>query len=140
MSRGSLSHLALVASDLDRSAKFYAAVLGFMGYAQVEVPEATQQLMETRLLAFAGPEGSVTLRPAKPESAGKTHDRNAPGLNHIAFDADSRGAVDALHELLKEMGATVLDTPAEYPYFPGYYAIYFADPDGVKLEFVHWPQ
>ena len=140
MSQGSISHLALVARDLDRSAKFYVAVLGFMGYAQVEVPEATQRLMKTRLLAFAGPQGSVTLRPARPESAGKRHDRNAPGLNHIAFGADSRSAVDALHGLLQQIGATVLDAPAEYPYFPGYYAVYFADPDGIKLEFVHWPQ
>jgi predicted lactoylglutathione lyase len=48
--------------------------------------------------------------------------------------------VDSLYELLKEIGAQILDPPAEYPYFPGYYAVYFNDPDGVKLEFVFWPQ
>lgn len=42
--------------------------------------------------------------------------------------------------MLKRVGANVLDPPAEYPYFPGYYAVYFTDPDGVKIEFVHWPQ
>ncbi len=67
MGRGSLNHLALVASDLVQSADFYNHVLGFMGYERVEVPEATQQLMKTRLLAWTSAEGSVTLRPAKPE-------------------------------------------------------------------------
>jgi hypothetical protein len=41
---------------------------------------------------------------------------------------------------LKEIEATILDAPAEYPYFPGYYALYFADPDGLNLEFVFWPE
>jgi catechol 2,3-dioxygenase-like lactoylglutathione lyase family enzyme len=81
----------------------------------------------------------VTLRPAKPRSAAKIHDRDAPGLNHIAFNAASRAAVDELHERLKTIGATILDALAEYPYFPGYYAVYFTDPDGIKIEFVNWP-
>lgn len=140
MAQGSVSHLALVASDIDRSAKFYDGILGFIGYERVEVPESTQQHMKTRLLAWASPNGSVTLRPAKPESAHKTHDRNAPGLNHIAFSADSHAAVDEIYHLLQKIGASILDAPADYPYFPGYYAVYFVDPDGVKIEFVHWPQ
>jgi glyoxylase I family protein len=35
---------------------------------------------------------------------------------------------------------TILDPPTEYPaYGAGYYAVFFADPDGLKLEFVHYP-
>lgn len=140
MSRGSMSHLALTVTNLDRSAQFYDEVLGFLGYARVEVPEHTQRVMKTHLLAWGGPNGAVTLRPAKGESASVRHDRNAPGLNHFAFNADSRAHVDAMHELLKRMGAQILDAPAEYPYGPGYYAVYFTDPDGIKLEVVHWPR
>jgi glyoxylase I family protein len=139
MSRGSINHLALTVSDLARSAQFYDSVLGFMGYTRAEVPESTQQLMKTRLLAWASPNGSVTLRPSKEESISKAHDRNAPGLNHVAFNAEDRQQVQRLHDLLKEIGAKVLDPPAEYPYFPGYYAVYFTDPDGLKFEFVFWP-
>ena len=37
-------------------------------------------------------------------------------------------------------GGTILDPPREYPhYVPGYYAVFFADPDGIKLELVHIP-
>jgi catechol 2,3-dioxygenase-like lactoylglutathione lyase family enzyme len=96
--------------------------------------------MKTRLIAWAGPQSSVTLRPAKLEPAAKVHDRTAPGLNHIAFNAATRAEVEAMHELLKKIEATVLDPPSEYPYFPGYYAVYFSDPDGIKIELVHWPQ
>lgn len=50
--------------------------------------------------------------------------------------------MDAIHELLREMGAGVLDAPAEYrgeEYSPGYFAVFFADPDGLKLEIVYQP-
>jgi glyoxylase I family protein len=140
MSRGSINHLALTVRDLDRSTEFYDKVLGFMGYARVEVPEATQQAMKTRLLAWASPNGSITLRPATGEAASKAHDGKAPGLNHLAFNAENRADVEKLHSLLQEMGARILDAPAEYSYFPGYYAVYFSDPNGFKLEFVFWPQ
>ncbi len=56
MARGSVNHLALTASDFARSSEFYDRVLGFMGYTRVEVPEATQQSMKTRLHAWASPE------------------------------------------------------------------------------------
>jgi glyoxylase I family protein len=61
-------------------------------------------------------------------------------LNHVAFSAENREDVERLHNVLKEIDATILDPPAECPYFPEYYAVYFADPDGLKLEFVFWPQ
>jgi glyoxylase I family protein len=139
MARGGINHLALTVTDLSRSASFYEKVLGFMGYTRVEVPEATQQLMRTRLLAFASPNGSLTLRPAKGESVAKLHDRNALGFNHLAFSAESKADVDGMYNLLKEIGAQILDPPADYAYFPVYHAIYFADPDGLKIEFVYWP-
>ena len=37
------------------------------------------------------------------------------------------------------MQATILDAPAHYDYTPGYYAVFFADPDGLKLEVVYEP-
>jgi hypothetical protein len=49
-------------------------------------------------------------------------------------------ATSTICKLLIEIGATVLDPPADYPtYGDGYYAVFFADPDGIKLEFVQLP-
>ena len=46
-----------------------------------------------------------------------------------------RRDVDDLYALLKRMKATVVDPPADYPdYGKGYYAVFFLDPDGLKLE------
>src|SRR5580698_701607 len=111
MARGGLSHLALTASDLARSVEFYDKVLGFMGYERGEVPESTQQLMKTQLVAWGSPNGSVTLRPAK-STPTTPHDRNQPGLNHLAFSAEDRVDVEKMYTVLKKIGAQILDPPA----------------------------
>jgi glyoxylase I family protein len=139
MARGSISHIALTVSDLERSTAFYDKVFAFIGFKRVEVPESTQQAMKTRVQAWVGQGYSISIRPSKGEFAHRLHDRNAPGFNHLAFIAKDRSDIEKLHELLKEMGATILDAPAEYPYSPGYFAVYFTDPDGLKFEFAHAP-
>lgn len=90
-----------------------------------------------------GASWGIGLQLARPESRDRKHDRYAPGLHHMAFSAASRADVDATYEILQEMGAHVFDPPAEYggeEYLPGYYAVFFADPDGLKLEVVHQPR
>src|SRR4029077_11850592 len=137
MAPGRINHILLTVSDLERSAAFYDKVFAFIGFKRVEVPESTQQAMKTRLKAWVGPGYSISIRPSKGEFAHRAHDRNAPGSNHMAFTAEDRSDVEKMHELLKQIGATVLDAPAEYPYAPGYFAVYFTDPDGLKFEYAY---
>jgi catechol 2,3-dioxygenase-like lactoylglutathione lyase family enzyme len=42
-------------------------------------------------------------------------------------------------EWLRTQGAEIESGPEEYSYVPGYYAVFFYDPDGIKLEIVHVP-
>jgi catechol 2,3-dioxygenase-like lactoylglutathione lyase family enzyme len=74
------------------------------------------------------------------EHRSRPHDRYTPGLHHVAWRAESREDVDAMYKLLLEIKATILDAPADYPHYgDGYYAVFFADPDGLKLEYVFKP-
>ena len=135
--RGVIHHLDLTVRDPWASRAFYAAVLGFMGYREVAGHDRGFDY------DLATPDGfcSIGIMKAQGPNAGRAHDRYSPGLHHVAWTAESRADVDRLHDLLKEIGAAVLDAPADYPrYGPGYYAVFFADPDGLKLEFVHKPR
>lgn len=135
--RGAVHHIDLTVRDPEASRGFYDAVLGFMGY----------RLADAHARGFDwdldGPEGgfcSIGVVRAEGTGAARAHDRYAPGLHHLAWTAASRADVDALHALLLEIGARVLDPPADYPqYGEGYYAVFFADPDGLKLEYVFRP-
>jgi glyoxylase I family protein len=137
MLRGSINHLDLTVSDLAVSEPFYDSVLGYLGFDRLAPPPGTTFDRPTwhardpaqRLFG-------ISLCQARPGS--RPHDRFTPGLHHLAFQAASREDVDGLHRFLLEQGVTILDPPADYPqYWPVYYAVFFADPDGLKLEFVH---
>ena len=138
--RGATHHVDFSVTDLTRSRPFYQAVLGFMGYAAGEDYGARGTDYDLRTPASFC---SIGIRVSKGANAARTHDRYAPGLHHIAWNADSRADVDALYALLQRIDATILDSPADYSHIPqygeGYYAVFFADPDGLKLEYVFKP-
>lgn len=127
---GELHHVDLTVSDFRRAKDFYAQVMPLMGFERLP--------KEFGAVAWRGAT-ILAIQPAKPEHKDQPHSRHAPGLNHLAFRAPSRAAVDELHAQLLALGVTILDPPAEYPYTPGYYAVFFTDPDGMKLEYVHSP-
>lgn len=136
--RGLFHHLDLTVSDVARAAPFYDAVLGHMGYRRWTEDENG---IDWEHAASPGHLPTIGIFAAKGEGRSRRHDRYSPGLHHVAFIAESREDVDALHRLLVAMDATVLDPPADYPeYGEGYYAVMFADPDGLKLEFVFEPR
>ena len=136
--RGFIHLIDLTVRDPQASAPFYDAVLGFMGYRRwsedangIDWEHATSRDKLPTIGIFR----------ARGPNAARAHDRYATGLHHVAWCADARDDVDRLHDLLLSIGATVLDPPADYPqYGKGYYAVMFADPDGLKLEFVYEPR
>jgi len=67
---------------------------------------------------------------------GFTGDRqHKPNGTRIAFWAETRDAVDRIVKLVTEIGGQNLEGPAVcVGYSPGYYAFFFEDPDGNKLE------
>ncbi len=130
--RGQMHHIDLTVADLALSKPFYDLVLGFLGY------QCVKDTAEVIVWDLTLPDGvcGIALRPARRT---RQHDRYTVGLHHFAWNADSRADVDRLHGLLKKNSATILDAPSEYPqYGTGYYAVFFADPDGLKLEYVHY--
>lgn len=138
MLRGSLSHLDLTVTDLERSVAFYDRVLARLGYRRMDDVGAGAPCWA--ISDCSGGTFTIALKSARPKSKPTRHDRYAPGLHHLAFHADNRPDVDAFYDFLRDIGATVLDPPAEYGYTPGYYAVFFADPDGIKLEVVFEPE
>jgi catechol 2,3-dioxygenase-like lactoylglutathione lyase family enzyme len=134
--RGQVHHVDVSVRDPERSRGFYEAVLGFMGYRVVKEDARGFDFDLERGGDFC----SIGIVRAQGPGRDRPHDRYAPGLHHLALHAASREDVDALHALLLRMNAAILDPPAEYPqYGAGYYAVFFADPDGLKLEYVFCP-
>ncbi|HVY89280.1 MAG TPA: VOC family protein [Hyphomonadaceae bacterium] len=136
--RGMIHHLDLTVSDPASSRPLYELFLGHMGY--VAGKQQTNGYVEFDMAPDKAM--SVGLVPAKGQNALREVDRYSPGMHHAAWVAPTREDVDALYEKLKAHGANILDAPADYPQYndgKGYYAVFFSDPDGIKLEYVWTP-
>lgn len=134
MMRGFINHLDLTVSDLEVSAVFYDKVLGRLGYLRTSEYEGS---VPCWVLSVCSSVLSIGLHKAKVETP---HDKFSVGLHHLAFHLTSRADIDSFHQFLLRERIEVLDAPAEYDYTPGYYAVFFTDPDGIKLELVYEPR
>jgi len=129
MRSNGVHHVDLVVSSIARSLPFYRDLLGPIGWHRIGEVEGERG--ET-IWYLGGPGTSVGLREAQSE-AGPV-DRYAVGLHHVAFEVVSRAMVDERYGWLVDNDATIESEPQDYSYMPGYYAVFFYDPDGIKLE------
>jgi catechol 2,3-dioxygenase-like lactoylglutathione lyase family enzyme len=132
-----MHHVDLVVSSLERSLPFYRELLEPLGYtdAGTAIGERGETIW---YLDGQGVGASLGIREAQTPPDGP-YDRYAVGLHHLAFEAASREMVDERFRWAVERGASIENEPQEWPYVPGYYATFFHDPDGVKLEVVFVP-
>jgi catechol 2,3-dioxygenase-like lactoylglutathione lyase family enzyme len=118
-----IGYVTLGTNDLDRAARFYDALLGEIG---------AKRMMQTDrfVVWFVAPD-----KPAL--GVFKPFDGNPATVGNgvmVALIVDTPAKVDALYKKALELGAT--DEGAAGPRgIPGFYAGYFRDPDGNKLNF-----
>ena len=127
-------HVDLVVSSIERSLPFYRDLLGPLGFHRIAEVEGERG---ESIWYLGGPGSAIGLRQAQSESP--AYDRYSVGLHHLALEAYSRAVVDERADWLRAQGAEIESGPEEYHYIPGYYAVFFYDPDGIKLEIVHVP-
>jgi catechol 2,3-dioxygenase-like lactoylglutathione lyase family enzyme/GNAT superfamily N-acetyltransferase len=128
-----IDHIYLAVSDLVRSENFYDRVMGILGFRKNTFPNDGDHHIQYYNRHFG-----FVLRPAR--SGPRTHDSLAPGLHHFCFRVEDSAAVEALAQRLAEAGVNC-STPQFYPeYAPDYHAIFFADPDGIRLEVTNYRQ
>jgi glyoxylase I family protein len=135
MARVGMHHVDIVVSSLDRSLPLYRDLLEPLGY--LYAAEIRGERGEP-VWYLDGQGVGVSLGIREAQSSGE-HDRYAIGLHHLAFEASSRELVDERYRWAVAQGLVIENEPQEWPYIPGYYATFFHDPDGIKLEVVHVP-
>jgi catechol 2,3-dioxygenase-like lactoylglutathione lyase family enzyme len=112
-----LDHLVFKASDLEKSAEFYSALLPIIGFVQVgEFHWKNQDNL------------SIVLQKASADTS--PYQRYGPGLNHFAFNAESETMFD---EVLSEISKTDIVLPAVQTFENGR-SVFIPDPDGLRLE------
>lgn len=129
MSKGLLHHIELYVSDLSHTVEFWGWLLEELGYTPFQKWESGQSWkLDATYIVFVQTEDRFLDIP---------YHRCRVGLNHLAFYATSRQHIDILTDQLKERNTKILYTNT-HPYAGGdsHYAVYFEDPDRIKVELV----
>jgi catechol 2,3-dioxygenase-like lactoylglutathione lyase family enzyme len=130
-----IDHIDLAVGDVERSLRFYLAVLGPLGLREWKRFPSYRGTEEIVYLALPGGDQYLGLRLAD----GGEHRYYEVGLEHLAFYVDSRDAVDAAHGRCVEIGARVHFPPQEDRDLDGYYEMFVFDPDGFRIEIACGP-
>ena len=128
-----LDHVDLAVGNVERSLSFYLAVLGPLGVSEAlrfptyrGTEEVVYLSVGTQYLGF---------RPAD----GGEHRYYDVGVEHLAFVVDARDEVDETYARCLELGVSVHFPPAEDRDIPGYWELFFFDPDGMRIEVAYYP-
>jgi len=116
-----IDHLHLVVTDLEKSRRFYSAVLEVFGLKVVPYGEHAFGCDELFISDEAFTRGNAT----------------APHRVHLAFQAPDHETVARFHRAALAAGGRDNGGPGERPYHPGYYGAFVLDPDGNNIEAVH---
>ncbi|PTM59819.1 VOC family protein [Desmospora activa] len=126
------SHLDYNVADLEEALSFYKPLMAFLGF-QMEVRQPEWVL-------FGNGRMKLCLVQCEERYRDAGFHRKRPGLNHIAFQADSAVAVDQVADFLRQRGISLLyDSPGNFDSQREYYAVFFEDPFRLKLEVVYSP-
>lgn len=117
-----IDHLSLGVAELGRSRRFYDAALGALGYRRLSGDQSA--------LAYGVDEAMLwLLKSTRPVQA------DAESGLHVAFQAQTRDAVDAFHDAALRHGGQDNGAPGFRPHYGGsYYAAFVLDPDGYRIE------
>ncbi len=128
-----IGHVYLYVFDLKMSYDFYSKFLTNLDYREI--------VNENWGFAFINKGTSIWFEKARTGHIEKGYHRKRIGLNHLAFRVNSKEEVDTFYKdfLQKNKITTLYESPKAYPeYGEDYYAVYFEDPDRIKLEVAYY--
>jgi catechol 2,3-dioxygenase-like lactoylglutathione lyase family enzyme len=127
-----LSHIDLNVSDYAKSIRFYDLVLLSLGWKRLSC--------RTDFTTYSDGAMKICLGETEAKFKADGFHRKKTGLNHLAFYASSKNELDAFYnDVLKKNGIPTLYEQGPYG-DDDYYAVYFEDPDRMKIEVVYSPQ
>lgn len=138
-----IHHIQITVKDVGKAEPFYDQLFTLLGF-DIEkkysgyLPHADMDVVEYLSDTF-----DFGISSPKKEFADEAiHPRKPGAIQHIAFRADSKAAVDTIFLKLQALDVTILHgRPKEYKerIAPDYYALFFESPDGIRFEIFHYP-
>jgi glyoxylase I family protein len=125
-----VDHIYLAVSDFRRSETFYDSLMKPLGFKK-----GTGKVAGEPHCHYYNREFAISIRPARPQTP--AHNPYAPGLHHLCLRVTDNASVDEAARILRSLGIS-FEGPRLCPeYDADYYALFFTDPDGMRLEIMN---
>ena len=133
-----IDHIQITVKDMEKAVPFYDRLMPLLGFDPAKRVNTTVE-EHLHVCNYSHPDLDFCINSPRDEMREESVNRRKPGaLHHLAFQASSPAEVDRLYEELVAIDADIVTPPRLYPeYGPGYYAVFFKDPDGIKYEIVN---
>lgn len=126
-----IDHIYVAVSDLERSEIFYDRVL----LEALSFRKNKFTLGGDPHIQYFNRHFGYVLRPSRIQAA---HDSYSPGMHHFCLRVDSADGVAAVATRLRSSGIEASEAKRYPEYAPDYWATYFTDPDGIRLEVTNY--
>ena len=127
-----IDHIYVTVSNMARSEAFYDRLMEVFHFRK-----NTFTLGGETHVQYYNRHFGYVLRPAR---SGNIHDSYAPGLHHFCLRVDSVEDVMSIASELQAAGINATDAALHPHYAPDYWATFFTDPDGIRLEVTNYRQ
>ncbi|WP_297091993.1 VOC family protein [uncultured Draconibacterium sp.] len=133
-----IDHIEITVKDLNEAITFYDYFLPLVGFNLKNKAQAFIASHDKQVVEYTHPNFAIALTSPRESLKNEQVHRRRPGaLHHLAFKAEKRADVDFIYHQLLAFNANIVAPPQLYPeYHQNYYAVFFKDPDGIKLEVV----
>lgn len=127
-----IDHIYISVSDMERSEKYYDAVMGILGFRKSRF-----QINGDPHIQYYNRHFGYVLRPSR---NAVPHDPYAPGLHHFCLKVESEQDVKEAAAKLRQQNIEISEPKLYAEYAPDYFAVFFSDPDGIRLEITNYRQ
>ena len=124
-----IDHVYVAVRDLPRSIAFWDPVMRLLGFRKGTLPIGGEAHVH-----YFNRVTQVSLRPARAGERAEPYRVGA--LHHLCLRVDSRDRVDEAWRGLRALGVDATEPALRPEYAEDYYATFFEDPDGIRLEIV----
>ena len=134
-----IDHIQITVKNLQKAEVFYDRFLPLIGFDLSKKGKGRVEAHDFDVIEYVHPKLTLGINSPRTEFKDTDVHRRRPGsLHHLAFRADSPEEIDRLYPAVVEAGADIVEPPKYYPqHGEKYYALFFKDPCGIKLEIMH---
>ncbi|GGC79461.1 VOC family protein [Enterococcus wangshanyuanii] len=137
-----IHHIQIKVNDVKKAEPFYDQLFGLLGFDIQKKYSGYLEHADMEVIEYLSDTFDFGISSPKRTFAKEKVDARKPGsLQHIAFKAGSKEEVDEIFPKIQALGVKILHgKPKEYKerIAPGYYALFFESPDGIRFEIFHY--